>query len=268
MNNNIEYKKNDITKEANNINENNEFNLINIESPYELILHLIEKANLLKNGTEDIMNVNLSEITGEYLHYIEQMEILDLQLASEFIEIASTLIELKSKTLLPKQEDDEFDDLEEKQRHILTAAKEYKLFKEASYELQLLEDTNKFYKNEEPECKEYKIILKQMNIENLINAFTSLMQKFNENSLNTDNTKLIERDRWTVEDKMFEIETILISANEINFFDLIEDDYSKSEIINLFLALLELIKLCKISIMQNNHYENIYITKNKEEQND
>lgn len=234
-----------------------EIDLKEIDNPYELILLLIEKANSLKEEKIDILNFPLSDITSDYLKLMENINEIDMEVAADFIQIASSLIKIKSELLLPKPDEEELIDAEDEQRRILIATNEYKLFRDVAQKLSQIEDCNKRYRDPAPFANNYRIILKQMSMDNLIKAFTKMMQKVIVQS--NAPVQTIEKDRWTVEDKMFEIQTLLFGKDRIQFFDLIEEDYTKGEIINLFLALLELVKKEEISVQQDEAYGDIYI---------
>lgn len=236
-----------------------EIDLRQIDNPYELILMLIERANNLKEEKVDILNFHLADITSDYLKLLESIGEIDMEVSADFISIASSLIKIKSEMLLPKPDEDEIEDAEDTERRILIATNEYKLFRDASQKLGLIEDMNKRYREPAPFSSNYRIVLKQMSVDNLIKAFTKMLQKVIVQSKKP--LQKIEKDRWTVEDKMFEIETLLYGKDRLNFFDLIEDDYTKGEIINLFLALLELVKKDEISVQQDEMFGDIVIYK-------
>ncbi len=224
------------------------------EGPLDLLLHLIKESKL------DIQEIKLSEITGQYLDYLNSIDLINLENAADFLEVAATLIEIKSKKLLPRQEEI-VEEEEDPETLLKRRLEEYKLFKDASERLKEIEDVNKFYKAPNKEAGDYRIVLKQMNIENLIKAFSTLLVKTQENSV-VHNEKTIERDRFTVEEKIFEIKTLLLSQEKINFNALVSEDFSRSEIINLFLALLELLKRQYITVMQEKNYSEIEIYRN------
>lgn len=226
------------------------------EGPLDLLLHLIKESKL------DIQEIKLSEITGQYLDYLNSIDLINLENAADFLEVAATLIEIKSKKLLPRQEEI-VEEEEDPETLLKRRLEEYKLFKDASERLKEIEDVNKFYKAPNKEAGDYRIVLKQMNIENLIKAFSTLLVKTQENSV-VHNEKTIERDRFTVEEKIFEIKSLLLNVDKLSFNSLVSDDFSRSEIINLFLALLELLKRQYIKVEQNEIYGDIEIFRNDE----
>ena len=236
-----------------------DIDLKQIDNPYELILLLIEKATNLKDEQVDILNFHLADITSDYLKLMENIEDIDMEVSADFIQIASSLIKIKSEMLLPKPDLEELQDADEEERRILIATNEYKLFRDAAQKLTEIEDYNKKYREPAPFANNYRIVLKQMSVDNLIKAFTKMIQKVVVTSNKPVQT--IEKDRWTVEDKMFEIETLLFEKERLDFFSLIDYDYTKGEVINLFLALLELVKNEKISVQQDGLFGDIAIYK-------
>lgn len=242
-----------ITEEYTNSNSYN-VKIEKFEGPLDLLLHLIKESKL------DIQEIKLSEITGQYLDYLNSIDLINLENAADFLEVAATLIEIKSKKLLPRVEEVEEDE-EDPETLLKRRLEEYKLFKDASERLKEIEDVNKFYKAPDKEAGNYRIVLKQMNIDNLLKAFSLLLIKTQENSV-VHNEKTIERDRFTVEEKIFEIKTLLVSQEKISFNTLVSSDFSRSEIINLFLALLELLKRQYITVSQEENYGEIKIFRN------
>lgn len=230
------------------------FKTENFEGPLDLLLHLIKDAKL------DIQTVKLAEITGQYLDYINSMDLLDLENAAEFLEVAATLIEIKSKKILPREEEI-IEDEEDPETLLKRRLEEYKLFKDASVMLKEIENVNKLYKEPSKEAGEYRIVLKQMNIQNLIKAFSTLLVKTQESNVKY-NEKTIERDRFTVEEKIFEIKSLLINYDKLSFNALVSDDFTRGEIITLFLALLELLKRQYIRVEQSETYAEIEIFRN------
>ena len=107
---------------------------------------------------------------------------------------------------------------------------------------------------------DFRIILKQMNVENLVNAFAKMLSRA---SLETaiEETKTIERDRWTVEEKEFEIKTLITQKDSLKFSDIVGDDFTRGEIITTFMALLELLKRQQICVSQDEQFGEILILK-------
>lgn len=233
-----------------------QFKLQQFEGPLDLLLHLIKEAKI------DIKDIFVSKITEQYLAYIENIELVDMDNAGAFIEMAATLLEIKSKKLLPKPVEIVTDE-EDEETKLIRQVEEYKLFKETSEKLKSIEDVNKFYKEPEPSATGYRYVLKDMNMEGLIQAFSKLIYKMPVKAEEIKERK-IEKDRFTVADKMAQIKDNLLLKKQFMFTELFEADYSKSEIINTFLAVLELLKRQVISATQTHNFEDILIQAKEE----
>ena len=146
------------------------FKLDNFEGPLDLLLHLIKDAKL------DIMTVKLSEITEQYLEYMQDLDSIDMDRASEFITVAATLLEIKSKHLLPV-ETEEVEDEEDSEALLLQRLKEYELFKQTGQRLKEIEDINKLYRAPGKETEKVKIIIKDMVLDKLLDAFANLLAR-------------------------------------------------------------------------------------------
>lgn len=223
------------------------------EGPLDLLLYLIRDSKL------EIEDIKLSEVTEQYLSFMNELGTIDMERAAEFIDLAATLLEIKSKHLIPQERDTEID-MDDPEQRLLMRLKEYKLFKEASEQLKQIENVNRMYKLPDETVNDFRVVLRQMNVENLITAFTSLLSKVSFDA-SIELPKTIERERWTVEDKMFEIRTLMQTDKLIKFSDIVEADYTRSEIITLFISLLELLKLQEIRVTQEEQFGEITIVR-------
>lgn len=232
----------------------------NFEGPFDLLLHLIKKNKM------DIYNVKIHEITNQYIEYIKEMKELDLEITSEFIVMAATLIEFKSRMLLPKIKKEDDEDEEAYKEDLLQKLIEYKKFKKASiYFRKLKGDTGEMYAKM-PEVIGEKIpksneeLLKDVTMLNLYNLYNDLILNY-KNKKNTSN--VIERqipvDKYKVEDKIRHIQDILYKNDNITFYEVILACNSKLEVVVTFLALLELIKEKSINVTQGDSFSEIYI---------
>lgn len=230
------------------------FKLNQFEGPLDLLLHLIKITKI------DICDIFLSDITEQYLEYMKDIDTVDIDKASEFIDMSATLLEIKSKHLLPKPVEDE--DYEDPEERLIRQIEEYKLFKEESEKLSQIEDVNKLYKAPDNSVGEFKYELPdKLSLDALINAFSNLMQKMTIQAEVVQEKKIV-KDRFTVAQKISQIKDMLLEKKEFKFNDLFESTYSKSEIINTFLALLELLKRQYIMVNQNGLFDDIDIVRN------
>ena len=227
--------------------------LENFEGPLDLLLYLI------KDSKAEIENIKLAEITDQYLEYMKDLDSIDMETAAEFIDIAATLLEIKSKHLLPQEQEVKVDEQDDEQL-LLMRLKEYKLFKEASEKLKLQENVDRLYRVPDEKVNDFRIILKQMNVENLISAFTKMLSRASI-EVAVEETKTIERDRWTVEEKEFEIRTLVTEKGALKFSEIVTSDFTRGEIITTFMALLEMLKRQEIEVSQDEQFGEITIIK-------
>lgn len=235
------------------------------EGPLDLLLHLIEKNKV------NIYDIPIVTITEQYLDYVNHMEEEDLDVMSEFLVMAATLIRIKSKMLLPKvteEDEEEEDPREELVRRLL----EYKMYKYAASELKDLEfdGAKAFYKKESipAEVKNFKPVVDpvaliseyDMNLEKLNEIFKSVMRKQVEKvDPIRSKFKNIEREGISLEAKMAEVREQVRGLAGINFRTLLEMQASRSNIIVTFLAILELMKIGAIQIRQEEIFGEIII---------
>ncbi len=228
--------------------------------PYDVLLDLIKEKNL------DIKTIKLASITDQFLKYIENMEELDMEVTTAFLNTASILLLIKSKSLLPVEETlEEVDEIDEETK-LKMRLEEYKLFKEAGETLQKQENVDRFYKLPDKNVGDARIVFNQFNLEKLLDAYAFLLMRTKDKE--NQEEKKINRDRWTVEEKIHFINTIMKDNKEINFFSLFDDTYTKLEVITVFLAILELLKTQKIEVVQAERYEDITIRRKEEEEDE
>ncbi len=232
------------------------------EGPLDLLLHLIEKNKF------NIFDIPIVDITEQYLDYVNQMDDSDLDLMSEFLVMAGTLISIKAKMLLPKEEEsvEEEDPRSELVRRLL----EYKMYKYASYELKDMElDAEKSYYKQATlprEVLEYKEeidpaeVVGDLTLAKLNEIFNQVIKR-TVDRVDPIRSKFgtIEKDEVRVEDKMEEIRTGIKGLRGINFRTLLETQASKMNVIVTFLAVLELMKVGSIVIRQEDLFGEIMI---------
>lgn len=233
------------------------FKLDNFEGPIDLLLHLIKDSKL------DIMTVKVSEITEQYLEYMKDLDSVDMDKASEFIVVAATLLEFKSKRLLPI-DDEELEEVEESEELFMQRVREYNLFKETGKRLREIEDINKLYRAPGKETEKVKIVMKDMVIDKLLDAFASLLARQKARGKEQEAPKKIVKDRFTVAEKIVSIRDYSRMHKRFPFEELFVDNMTKSEMINVFLALLELLKLQTVRVEQVGLFEQINIISNED----
>ena len=244
------------TEQLSFVDEKYRFKLDNFEGPLDLLLHLIKDAKL------DILTVKLADITEQYLEYMQDIDSVDVEKASEFIIIAATLIEIKSKHLLPVEpveEDDEVDS----EALLLQRLKEYELFKQTGARLKEIEDINKLYRKPGKETEKVKVIIKDMVLDKLLDAFANLLAKQEARGKEKEEPKKIIKDRFTVAEKIISIKGYAREHKRFPFEELFDDKMTKSEMINVFLALLELLKLQSVRVEQMGVFKQINVISNE-----
>lgn len=235
-----------------------QFKLDQFEGPLDLLLHLVKEAKI------DIKDIFVSKITEQYLLYMDAIREEDIDKAGEFVDMAATLLEIKSKQLLPKPEElPEGEETEEQK--LIRRLEEYKLFKEQSEKLKAIENVDRFYKDPEPGCGDVKYVLGSLSFDGLLNAFSKLLARVQARE-NAVPEKKIEKERFTVAQKIAQIKDTLTCKDKVVFSDLFEDATDKIEVINTFLALLELLKHQVVRAVQNGNFEEIYIEKQENTQ--
>lgn len=237
------------------------------EGPFDLLLHLIKKNKM------DIYNIEIYKITNQYLRYLDEMKEMDLEITSEFIVIAASLIEIKSKSLLPKVkvEDENEEDIENKLKLRLIEYKQIKavssFFKERHINSgEIYSKKPEIIEIEEekaPKCNED--IFKNLTLIDLYNIYNNILDTYHnkQNNINVVQRK-IYTDKYKVEDKMKELLDRFNNANVIEFRSIIKESESKLETVVTFLALLELIKLRVIIAYQEGNFKEILMKRRVE----
>ena len=233
----------------------------NFEGPLDLLCHLIDKNKM------NIYDINLSQITDQYINYLKEQEKMNLEIASEFLVMASTLLYLKSKNLLPKQEEEEEEISEEE---LIRRIIEYKKFKEISKKLKenYLKYSNRYYKMPE-EIKLPKQKIEKDYEKNIIPDIYKNLIKRNEEKIN-QNAKNIEKiaitDNYTVASKVKQMFKVLIKQKSFIFNKLFSlKKHDKQEVVTAFSGLLELSRRSKVETNQENLFGDILVKKSKKE---
>ena len=222
------------------------------EGPLDLLLHLIKKSNL------DICDINIVDITKQYLDYINDMESMNLDIASSYLTMAAELIEMKSNILLPKPDTVE---VEEERQELINKLLNYKQYKEITSYFKNLEINRRDEFTKEPEdLKKYGCISevhlsKNITVDDLVNAFNKFLSKKQlEKPLNT---KITSRE-YSVTLRSEEIINVIKKRKKVEFTELF-DEYSKSYVVVTFLAILDLVRKSHITVNQDSNFNHIYI---------
>ena len=231
--------------------------LDNFEGPLDLLCHLVDKNKM------DINQVNITKITDQYIEYINAMQEINLDVTSEFVLMASTLLYIKSKSLLPKQVEDEAELTEEE---LIARIIEYKKYKEISKKLKeyFLENSKRFFKlPEKIELPKRKIEEEYSNnllFENYARLLENNKAKINENAKNIEKIAIIET--VTVSSKVKDIFKELIKKPKFIFNKLcLTKKYTKLETVTAFTGLLELTRRKKVLTEQEKIFGDITVKK-------
>lgn len=229
------------------------------DGPFDLLLFFIERDEL------DIYDIPISKITNDFLAYIHQLDELDMEVASEFIFVAATLMKIKSKMMLPRpsfdEEGNEIDPRDELVQHLL----EYKRYKEVLKELSVLEDERLTKERRGNISKELKHIATIHNVEHeiedvdlykLLKVYEKVMKRFEIEQSKPQHT--VVKYPYTVENqKQFILNKVL--KRKVSFVELLEESKEKIEVIFSFLAILDLLQLGEITLKIGEGYNNFWI---------
>ena len=234
------------------------------EGPLDLLLHLLDKNKV------NIYDIPIVEITNQYMDYIAQMKRQDLNIMSEFLVMAATLLNIKSKMLLPKDPDEEESEVEDPRAELVQQLLEYKMYKCMAYELKdrQMDAERVMFKvptiPEEVLAYEPPVDLEElvgdMNLKKLNDIFQSIMRK-QADKIDPVRSKFgqIEKEEVSQEEKMAELEEYAKTHAHFSFRGLLEASSSKVEVVVTFLAILELMKAGKIFISQEHIFDDIQI---------
>ncbi len=234
------------------------------EGPLDLLLHLLEKNKV------NIYDIPIVEITNQYMEYIAEMKRNDLNVMSEFLVMAATLIDIKSRMLLPKKQSEEEEEEEDPRAELVQQLLEYKMYKCMAYELRdrQLDAEHVLFKKPTipPEVMQYE---EPVNLEELVSdltlaklnqIFKAIMKK-QADKIDPVRSKFgkIEKEEVSLSDKMEYVEAYCRTHKSFSFRNLLEAQTGKMEVIVTFLAILEMMKVGKIYISQEHTFGDIEI---------
>ena len=224
------------------------------EGPLDLLLHLIKESKM------EITEIRIDEITKQYLDYIETMESMNLDIASEYLIMAAELIEMKSRSLLPAKQNETDEYEEDPKEKLIARLLEYKRYKEMTSLFEDLELVRKkFYTKKPEDLRTYQEPVEfeeTYDVNLLVEALNNLFKrKQKEKPLNTKITKK----EYSVSKRNIEIKKILLKKKQVNFEDLF-DVYRKDYVVVTFLSILDLLKKQEINVIQDNNFSSIIIS--------
>jgi segregation and condensation protein A len=229
----------------------------NFEGPFDLLFHLIEKNQV------NIYDIPINEITDQYMEYLFAMKELDLEIASEFLVMAATLLHIKSKMLLPEKKEKAEEEVDPREELVLKLI-EYKKFKEFSRELKSREELweKVYYKLPEALEFDYGEELLDLSPVELRKQYVDLLEK-NRKKMNNTKTKMatiIQHEKVSLKSKMREVVLLLFKKTFFRFSELFSlKNRSKIEVVTGFMAILELAKLKRVKLEQQSQFSDIVI---------
>jgi segregation and condensation protein A len=227
------------------------------EGPLDLLLYLINKEEV------DVYDIPIERITSQYMEYLSLMKLLNLEVAGEFLVMAATLMYIKSRMLLPVDQqatDPEAEDGADPRWELIRQLVEYKKFKEAGAQLALREEEQSriFTRTAELDLpRDKNVPLAPVSIFDLINAFSEVLKR----ATSREDFREIVEERFTVSDKIEEILYTMRDRDDLVFNELFEKATSRAEVVVTFLALLELIRLKRLRVSQHESFGTIHVIK-------
>lgn len=226
----------------------------NFEGPLDLLLHLVKEANI------DILDIKVEEITDKYLEYIKREEELNINIAASYLVMASELMYLKSKSLLPvvKKDDEETEDEEITRENLINRLIEYKRYKEMTPVFKELEEERKKIYIKAPEKVSNYVdntLVGEASVDDLIEAFKRFLErKEEEKPLETT----IARKEYSVKERKNNIRNIL-KVKKKAYLEELFDEYNRPVVVVTFLSILEMVKEKSVVISQDRNFDKILI---------
>ena len=229
---------------------------------YEEDVALDKLLDICKQNKVAIRDIFISDITQQYLDYVVELakDERNYDDIADFLVLAATLVEFKANSLLPNLDfdDSEFDEFISDEELFFRRAEEYAAYRNAAEKLQEYEILNRFYREPAFGENEYKLVIKDFSLQKLIDAFSRMLERaeFEEDK---QVEKTIPNERFTVADRVIDVVEALRVYRRLKLIELFDPDFSKLEIINTFLAVLELCKQQVATIQQENAEAEIFV---------
>ena len=233
--------------------------LDNFEGPLDLLLYLIKEEEI------EIKDIFVSQVTEQFLSYMKGLPFLDMEKASEYLNIAATIIDIKARSLVPPP-DDGFDDDwgfdDDPEADLIRTLEEYKMIKEEAEKLKERETVGYFFKEPDKDLTATKIQYKDLTLDGLLKAFTKMLLRQENQKKENAPPREIPKDVYTVRDKIKHIRQKVMNAESTRFEELFDEASNKPEIVTTFQALLVLLKHQFILVEQEELFSSIIINKN------
>ena len=222
------------------------------EGPLDLLLHLITRAKV------DIKDIFVSEITEQYLASMGSVDELDMDTASEFLTMAATLLEIKSRALLPRPPEPTEDGEETPEQTLIRRLEEYKLYKESAGRMKEFEQAAMQVFSKLPEEYPLPVELTGLSLDGLVRALERILARQTQEEEPGRVFRSITRDRFTIEQCVFNLASRL-KKGPVLFTDMLSDEVTRDEIVSYFMAMLELLKLGRLHAQQEHVFDDILI---------
>lgn len=228
----------------------------NFDGPFDLLLTLINREEI------EIKDIFVSDITAQYLEYVSNMENKDTEYAAEFVAMAAKLLYIKSKAILPHIETDEISPEEE----LILGLEEYKeyhenlitIMREGAAKLEEREILFRFYREPKFTEKDYRVSINEFNLDKMIAAFSEILEKI-EKKTEIEKTKTVSKEKVSISDKVNMLLKVLRKRTRVRFSSLFDNDSTKEEVINTFLAMLMILKNQYATAEQDEKFGDIVI---------
>ena len=239
--------------------------LENFEGPLDLLLYLIKQEEI------EIKDIFVSQVTEQFLLYMKGLPFIDLEKASEYLNIAATIIDIKARSLVPPP-DDGFDDYYEEddnpEQELIQALEEYRIIKEKAEKLKERETVGYFFKQPDKDLTGVKVQYKDFTLDGLMQAFTKMMMRLERQKRDNPSPREIPKDTYTVRDKIKHIRAKIGEKDAMQFEELFSEDAAIPEVVTTFQALLELLKHQFVVVEQEDLFATITIKKNPNRRED
>ncbi len=233
--------------------------LDNFEGPLDLLLHLIKQEEI------EIKDIFVSQVTEQFLSYMKGLPYLDLDKASEYLNIAATIIEIKARSIITTPDDglgDYYDEDDDPQQELIQALEEYELLKEEATKLKERETVGYFFKSPDKDLTGFNVQYKDLNLDGLMKAFSKMLLRLESKRKTAPAQREIPKDTFTVRDKIGHIRERVKLKEASRFEELFDEEASTPEIVTTFQALLELLRKQFIIVEQEELFGSIIIKKN------
>ncbi len=233
--------------------------LENFEGPLDLLLFLIKQQEI------EIKDIFVSQVTEQFLSYMKGLPYLDLEKASEYLNIAATIIDIKARSLIPPPDDelgDYYDEDDNPEQELIHALEEYKMLQEEAEKLKERETVGYFFKAPDKDLTGVNVQYKDLTLDGLMKAFSKMLLRVESQRREAPPPREIPRDTFTVREKITRIREKVNAQEASRFEELFDENASTPEIVTTFQAVLELLKKQFITVEQEMLFGTIIIKKN------